>query len=99
MNYEQLFKMFFLVFAFDITTHFDFVRKFFDADFESALDLFQDFGVIFGADKTDCETFGTESTGSGYSMKISVGVFWHIVVEDDVDSFNIDTSSEKICSD
>jgi len=87
------------LFSFDVTAHFDFFWKFLDADLESALNLFKDFGVVFGADETDGKTFGTESTGSGYSMEVSIRILWHIVVENDVNSFNIDTSSEKIGGD
>jgi hypothetical protein len=87
------------LFSFDVTAHLDLFWKFLDADFESALNLFKDFGVVFGADETDGKTFGTESTGSGYSMEISIRILWHIVVENDVNSFDIDTSSEKIGGD
>jgi len=95
MHSELIFG-FLLVFSFDVTAHLDLFWEFFDLNLESALDLFKDFGVIFGADETDGKTFGTESTGSCYSMEISIRVLWHIVVKNDVNSLNIDTSSKKI---
>ena len=72
-NFFDVFSLNLELFAFDVTAHLDFIGKFFDTNFESALDLFQDFGVLFSADKTDGKTFGTESTGSGYSMEIKNG--------------------------
>jgi len=63
------------------------------------LDLLQDLVVLVITAETDGQTFGTESSGSGHSVQVSIRVFWHIVVEHDVDSFDIDTSSEKISGD
>jgi len=63
------------------------------------LNLLQDLVVLVVTTETDSQTFGTESTGSGNSVQVSIRVFWHVVVENDVHSFDIDTSSEEIGGD
>ena len=42
---------------------------------------------------------GTKSTSSSDTMKICIGVFWHIIVENNVDSFNIHTTSKQVSGD
>jgi len=82
----------------DVRAHFDFIGELAYAYFESLLHFLQDLVVLVVAAETDSKTLGTESTSSRYSMKIGVGVLWHIVIEDNVHSLDINTSTEKIRS-
>merc|ERR1719447_131906 len=67
--------------------------------FESFLDRLENLVVLIIGNERDSQTLGTKSTSSSDTMKICVGVFWHIIVEDDVDSFNIHSTSEQVSSD
>lgn len=40
---------------------------------------------------------GAESSGSGNSVKVSVGVLGHVVVKDDVDALNVHSTAEQVC--
>ena len=41
-------------------------------------------------------TFGTETTGSGDSVQVGVGVFGHVVVENNVDPLNVHTATKQV---
>jgi len=45
-----------------------------------------------------CESFGAESPSSSNSVQVAVGISRHIVVEHDIDFFNINTTSKHISS-
>jgi len=60
------------------------------------LDVFEDFLVFLATNEGDSETFGTEATSAANSVQVRVGVAGHVVVEDDVDLLNVDTTSEEI---
>jgi hypothetical protein len=51
---------------------------------------------IVPIDEIDSKTEMTESTGSTNSMEVRLGIFGEIKVDNNVDSLNIDTTSEKI---
>jgi hypothetical protein len=83
----------------DVTAHFDLIRQSTNRNFEPILNLLQDLVVFVVTTETDSQTFGTESTGSSNSVQVGIRVFWHVVVENDVHSLDIDTSSEEIGGD
>lgn len=66
---------------------------------ESALDIVENIGVFLRRYERDGEALGTESASSSDSVKILISLVWHVKVDDDVDSLNIDTSSEKVGAD
>lgn len=44
----------------------------------------------------DRQAFGTETASSAHSVEISVVILRHVVVNDDVDTFNIDASTQDV---
>lgn len=74
----------------------NFLRKWGDVDFESALDIVQHGCILLVRHECDTKTLGTETTGTAHSVQIGVGTVRHIVVDDNVDSFNIDTTAKDI---
>lgn len=67
-----------------------------DLDVESGLDLLQNLFVLLGGDQRDGQTLGTESTGSTDSVQVLVGLVGQVVVDGQIDSFDIDTSTKHI---
>lgn len=65
-------------------------------DIESRLDLLQDLLVFLAGDERNSQTLGTESTGSTDSVQVLVGLAWQVVVDSQVNSLDIDTSTEDI---
>lgn len=51
------------------------------------------------ADERYRPTTGTETTGTTNAVEISIGRIWKIVVDSQVDTLNIDTTTEHIGSD
>lgn len=49
--------------------------------------------------RTLTQTLGTETTGSADSVEVRVGVGRSVVVDDDVDSLDVDTSAEDVSGD
>lgn len=68
-------------------------------DFESLLNLLENLLVLLGAHKGDGKTLGTETTGTADTVEVGAGVIGQIVVDCQVDSLNIDTTSEDISGD
>jgi len=83
----------------DVSTDVDFLWELSDLDLESILDRLGGLGVLLVGDEGDGETLGTESTSSRNSVQVGVGVFGHIVVEHDVHSLDIHTTTEKVGGD
>jgi len=67
--------------------------------FKSLLNFVEGFHVLLATDEGNCETLGSESSSSSYSVQIRIRLSRHIKVEDHIDLFNIDSSSEDISSD
>ena len=42
---------------------------------------------------------GTETSGSGDTMQVGVGVLGHVVVEDDVDTLDVHATTEQVGGD
>lgn len=72
------------------------VGKLRDGNGESVLDLLEDLGVGLAGNKGDTKTLSTESTSSTNSVQVRISISRSIVVDDDVDSFDIDTSTEDV---
>jgi len=85
-----------LLTLFDVAGDVDWVWEFSDVDFKSVLDIVQDLGVVLVGYEGDSQAFCSESSSSGYSVKVHVGIFGHVVVEDDVYSLDIHTTSKQI---
>jgi len=52
--------------------------------------------VFLSTHESDSETFGSEATSAAYSVEVSVGVTGHIVVENDVDFLDINSTAENL---
>ena len=66
---------------------------------KSGLDLGQDFLVVLIGDETDAQTLGVEATSSADSVKVLISLFRHVVVNDDVDLFDVNASTQQISTD
>lgn len=64
--------------------------------FESLLNLLQNILVSLAAHKWDWDTLGSETSGTTDTMKVRVGIRWEIVVDGEVDTFDINTTSKHI---
>lgn len=53
--------------------------------------------VLRSGDERHSQTLGTEATRATHTMQILVVVAGEIVVDDDVHTFNIDTTAEQVC--
>lgn len=62
------------------------------------LDFSDEFGIIW-EDKVDSGTFSTESTSSTNSMNVVLLSVWQLVVDNETNLLNIDTSSKEISCD
>lgn len=65
---------------------------------ESLLKLCKHRLILLTRHERNRETFGTETTGTTNTMKVRVGVSWQVVVDGQVDSLDVDTTSEDISS-
>lgn len=66
---------------------------------ESALDAFEDLLVFFRGDEGNGLTLSFETSSSADSVHVVLSGSGHVEVDDQVDSFDIDTSSEEISHD
>lgn len=77
----------------------NFVGQFGDVDIEAILDIIQDLRIILVRHECDGETFGTETTSTRNTMQVGVRILGHVVVEHDVDTFNVHATTEEIGGD
>jgi len=70
-----------------------------DLDLEALLDLVEGREVLLATDEGDGEALGAEATCATDSVEIGVRVLGHVVVEDDIDSLDVDTAAEDISGD
>ena len=73
-----------------------FLRDSWDVDDKSALDLVEDLSIFLRGDEGESQTLGTESTGTTDPVQVSVCAFGHVIVDNDVDTLNINTSSNQV---
>lgn len=72
------------------------IRKFGQGYYELAPDFFEDLLVFRGRHKRDSKALGTETTSTSDTMEISVLILGHVVVNDYVHTFKIDTSAKQV---
>lgn len=65
-------------------------------NFESVLNCLQNVVVLLAWDEWNGKTLSSESSGSSNSVEVLVWLVWHVEVDDNVDLFNIDSSSKDI---
>lgn len=53
-------------------------------------------GDLLIRNQCDGQSFGTKTTGTSDTMQVGVGIFRHVVVEDDIDSLNIHAATKQI---
>ena len=70
-----------------------YIRK---SNLESLLDILENLLVVIVADKGDGETLGTETTGTTDTVEVGVSLSGQIVVDGQVDTLDIDTTTEDI---
>lgn len=63
---------------------------------ESLLNLLEDLLILLAADERDTETLGTETTGTSDTVEVRVGIAGKVVVDGQVDTLDIDTTTEDI---
>lgn len=68
-------------------------------DLETGLDALQNLGVSIIGDKSDGETLGTETTSTTDTMEVGVGCVRDVVVDDDVDTGDIETTGKDVSGD
>lgn len=74
----------------------DLFRQLRDVHVESVLHVVQSLRVCLIADERDGQSFGSESSGASNTMQVSVRVFRHVVVEDDVHTLNVHSTTEQV---
>lgn len=76
-----------------------FRRVFRNAGLKPLLNLLQHLLILFATHKADAQTFRAESTRTADSVEIRVGICRHVVVDGQVDPFDIDPSTEDVSGD
>lgn len=66
------------------------------SDFESLLNLLKNLLITLGAHKGNGQTLGTESTGTADTVEVGAGIAGQVVVDGQVDSLNVDTTSKDV---
>lgn len=67
-----------------------------NGDFKALSNCCQDLFVLFLADEGNGQTLGTKSTGTTDAVEVGIGVTWHIVIDSQVDTLNVDTTTEDV---
>lgn len=70
-----------------------YVRK---SNLEALLNLLENLLIILVADEGDGETLGSETTGTTDTVQVGVGIGGQIVVDSQVDTLDIDTTTEDV---
>ena len=63
---------------------------------ESLLNLLQDILIVLAANERNAKTFGAESAGSADPVQVGVGVARQVVVDGQIDSLNVNTTTKDI---
>lgn len=72
-----------------------YIRK---SNLKSLLDILENLLIVIVADKGDGQTLGTETTSTTNTVKVGVSLSGQIVVDGQVDTLDIDTTTEDISS-
>lgn len=67
-----------------------------NSDLEALSNGCQNLFVLFLADEGDGQTLGTKTTRTTHAMQVGVGITRHIVVDSQVDTLNVDTTTEDV---
>ena len=70
-----------------------------EGNLESLLNRLQHLLICIAAHEGDRETLGSETTGTTNTMKIGISIGGEIVVNGEIDTLNINTSTKYISSD
>ena len=68
-------------------------------NFESLFNFLEDPLVLFVADKRNGQTLGTETTGTTDTVEVAVGIGGQVVVDGQVDTLNVNTTTEDVGGD
>lgn len=60
------------------------------------MDLLERFFIFIFSHEGDGQPFGAESPGSSHSVQISVAVFRHVIIDHNVDAFDINASAQDV---
>ncbi len=82
----------------DISGGIDLLWHFWEFNGEARLHLLDFLLVLLGGDERDGKTLGTESTSTTNAVQVLIRIIREIVVDDDVDSLDINTTTEQISS-
>lgn len=74
----------------------DRLRQLGDGHLEAALDALEHLLVLVVGDKGDRKTLGTEATGTADTVEVRVCVARSVVVDDDVDALDVDTTAKDV---
>lgn len=66
-------------------------------DLEAVLHIVQSLSVSLVRHKGDSQAFGPKPTSTGNPVQIGVRIFWHVVVEDDIDPLDVHPSAKEVC--
>lgn len=69
------------------------------SNLESLFNLRKNLLVLFGADKRDGQTLGTETAGTTDTMEVGASIAWQIVVDGQIDALNINTTAKDVSRD
>jgi hypothetical protein len=67
-----------------------------EGNLKSLLDILQDLFVLRAAHERDGQTLGTETTSTTNSVEVRVGICGHVVVDGQIDAFDINTSAKDV---
>ena len=72
------------------------IRQVIDLNLESRLNLIKNCLIFWSRDERDSETLGSISTSSTDSMKILISAIRHVVIDNNIDLFDIDTTTKQV---
>lgn len=67
-----------------------------DSDLKALANSLEHRLVLFLADEGDGKTLGTETAGTTNAVQVRIGISRHVVVDGQVDTLNIDTTTEDV---
>lgn len=67
-----------------------------ERNLETLLDGLQHSFVLGAANERDTKTLGSEAAGTTDAVEVRVSLVRHVVVDGDVDTFNINTTAEDV---
>jgi len=82
-----------------VSRHVNFVRKFRNINFKSTLHLFQYPLICFTWNEWYCNTFGSKTPCTSNAMEKLVAVIRKVIVDNNIDPFNINTTPKQISCD